>query len=297
MLDFTKKTNQSDIEKKNILKETPVRPVQVIAVTGGKGGVGKTNISVNLSIALAKLNKKILLFDADLSLANIDILLNINVNRTLNHVVNHLASLKDIIIDGPEGIKMIPAGSGSKQLANLTPAECAGLMNAFDEIESDFDHLIIDTAAGISDDVIMFSKAANEIIIVVCDEPTSITDAYALIKILYKDHKKNNFHIITNMVENFMDGHSLFNKLNRATEQFLELSLNLCGIIPYDDRVKKSVQKQCAVVEAYPDSLATKAIHRIAKEISQWPIRDYDISDMRFFWHQLLNYKEKYEGL
>lgn len=281
----------------HLLKLKQHKPTQVVAVTGGKGGIGKTNLSVNLSIALADLNKKVLLFDADLGLANIDVLLNINVHKTLSHVINQHASLEEIIIDGPKGIKVIPSGSGTKQLANLSKIECAELIRAFDDINLEFDNLIIDTAAGISDDILMFSKAANEVLVIVCDEPTSITDAYALIKLLYNEHQQTRFHIIANMVDTYMDGHLLFKKLNRATERFLGLSLDLCGIVPYDNLLKKSVQKQKAIVEAYPNSLASNAIKRIARIISGWPIRQGDNSHIRFFWEKMLTYNQKFQGL
>lgn len=297
MLEEKNNIDYSSQQLQNLLKLKQYKPTQVIAVTGGKGGIGKTNISVNLSMALADLNKKILLFDADLGLANIDVLLNVNVNKTLNHVLNQRATLNEVIIQGPKGINIIPAGSGTKQLTNLSKLEYVGLIRIFDDLDCDFDNLIIDTAAGISDDVIMFSKAADEVMVVVCDEPTSITDAYALIKVLHKEHTQTRFHVVANMVESYIDGHALFNKLNKATERFLGVSLSLCGIVPYDSLLRKSVQKQKAVIEAYPNSLAANALKRIAKSISEWPIKQSDTSHIRFFWEKMMTYNQEHQGL
>ena len=283
----------AETQAANLVKtQQQLKPTQVIAITGGKGGIGKTNISVNLSLALADLNKKGLLFDADLGLSNVDVLLNINVHKNLNHVLSHCSSLSEVMIDGPKGIKLIPASSGINKMTNLSKLEYSGLIHAFNDLDGRFDELIIDTAAGISDDVIMFIQAANETIVVVCDEPTSITDAYALIKVLHKEHNQHRFHIITNMVSSFVEGHNLFNKLNKATERFLSLSLNFCGIVPFDALLRKSVQKQKAIVDAYPCSNASLALKRIAKNISRWPVREDANNNISFFSESML--KERY---
>jgi flagellar biosynthesis protein FlhG len=276
---------------KNVLKNKCETPTQVIAVTGGKGGIGKTHISVNLSIALSHLNKKVLLLDGDLGLSNIDVLLNIHVDKTLNHVIYHNASLSEIMVDGPGGIKVIPSSSGAKELANLSTLEYTGLIRAFDELETNFDYLIIDTASGISNDIIMFSKAANEVLIIVCDEPTSITDAYALIKVLNKEQKEIRFHILPNMVETYTDGHALFNKLNKSTERFLNVSLNLCGIILYDELFKKSVKKQKALIEEYPNSGSANSLKRIANMINKWIVTE-NTRDIHFFCGKMLAYHQ-----
>src|SRR5690554_2677008 len=173
--------------------------VQVIAVTGGKGGVGKTNVSVNLSVALAGLGRRVILLDADFGLANVDVLLGLEPKRTLNEVMAGECDLRDVLLSGPGGIKIVPASSGTQDLVSMTPLQHAGLIQAFSELGDNLDVLAIDTAAGIGDSVTSFVRAAQEVILVVCDEPTSITDAYALIKLLSRDHGMTRFRVLANM--------------------------------------------------------------------------------------------------
>ncbi|HHJ80971.1 MAG TPA: MinD/ParA family protein, partial [Candidatus Tenderia electrophaga] len=188
-------------------------PVRVIAVASGKGGVGKTNISVNLGLAMVAEGKKVMLMDADLGLANIDIMLGLHPEYNLSHVIKGERTLEEIIVDGPKGLQIIPASSGTQNMAELTPAEHAGVIQAFSEVGHDLDVLIIDTAAGIADSVISFTRAAQEVIVVVCDEPTSITDAYALIKLLNRDYGIQRFRVLSNMAHSMQEGRELFNKM------------------------------------------------------------------------------------
>ena len=175
------------------------KPVKVITVTGGKGGVGKTNISANLAIAMSMLGRRVMLLDADLGLANIDVLLGLQPSHSLADVVSGSRRLEEVIVTGPAGIRVIPGASGLSDMANLTPAQHAGIIHAFSELTEDLDALIVDTAAGLSEGVLRFCEAGNEVLVVVCDEPTSITDAYALIKILSSLCGVLCFRIIINM--------------------------------------------------------------------------------------------------
>ena len=226
--------------------------VKVVAVTGGKGGVGKTNASLNVAIALGFAGKKVLVLDADLGLANCDVMLGLRVDKNLSHVLSGECELDDILIEGPGGIKIVPATSGTQSMVDLSSAEHAGLIRAFSELKSHYDVLIIDTAAGISDMVMSFSRAAQDVLVVVCDEPTSITDAYALIKLLNREHQVYKFKIVANMVRSLREGQELFAKLTKVTDRFLDVSLELSSIIPFDENIRKSVRKQKAIVEAFP---------------------------------------------
>jgi flagellar biosynthesis protein FlhG len=267
------------------------RLIKVIAVTGGKGGVGKTNVTLNTAIALAQQGKRVMVLDADLGLANVDVLLGLRVEKNLSHVLSGECTLDDVLVEGPYGIKIAPASSGSQSMTELTPIEHAGLIRAFSELQSQIDVLIVDTAAGISDMVLSFSKAAQDIIMVVCDEPTSLTDAYALIKILNKEHGIFRFKIVANMVRSMREGDELFSKLTKVTNRFLDVALELVAVIPFDENVRKSVRKQKAIVEAFPTSPAAMAIRRLAKNAIQWPIPNQPGGHLEFFLEQLVTKK------
>jgi flagellar biosynthesis protein FlhG len=255
-----------------------MRPVQVIAVSGGKGGVGKSNISVNLSIALAEMRRRVVLFDADLGLANIDVLLGLKATHTL----------ADVLINGPAGVKIVPASSGVQRMAELSAAEHAGLINAFNELSDQVDVLVIDTAAGISDTVVSFVRAAHEVIVVVCDEPSSITDAYALIKLLNKEYGLQRFRVIANMTRNPQEGTSMFNKLNTVCERFLDVTLQFVGQVPFDEEVRNAVRKQKALLEFAPNSKAAIAIRGLAQVVDKWPLPSGPSGRLEFFVERLL---------
>ncbi len=262
-------------------------PVRVITVTSGKGGVGKTNISVNMSVALAASGQNVLLMDADLGLANVDVLLGLQPAYNLSHVVNGERSLEEVIVTGPEGVRVIPASSGLKNMAELSHVEHAGLIRAFSELSFNPDVLVIDTAAGVSDSVVTFSRASHEVIVVVCDEPASITDAYATIKLLSRDHGLYRFRIVANMVRSSQEGVELYKKLVKVTNRFLDATLDYMGAVPYDDYLRKAIQKQRSVVDAYPRSKASIAFKKLAQKTDQWPAPDSASGYLEFFVERL----------
>lgn len=265
-----------------------MRPVQVIAVSGGKGGVGKSNIAVNLSIALAEMKRRVVLLDADLGLANVDVLLGLKAVHTLADVLAGTHSLAEVLVTGPSGLKIVPASSGVQRMAELSSSEHAGLINAFNELSDQVDVLMIDTAAGISDTVVSFVRAAHEVIIVVCDEPSSITDAYALIKLLNKEYGLQRFRVIANMTRNPQEGTSMFNKLNGVCERFLDVTLQFVGQVPFDENVRNAVRKQKALLEFAPTSKAAQAIRGLAKVVDQWPLPSGPSGRLEFFVERLL---------
>ena len=265
--------------------------IKVIAVSGGKGGVGKTNVSLNTAISLAQLGKKVLVLDADLGLANVDVMLGLRVKRNLSHVLSGECELDDIIIEGPAGISIIPATSGTQSMVDLTPAEHVGLIRAFSDMQNQFDILIVDTAAGISDMVLSFTRAAQDVMLVVCDEPTSITDCYALMKLLSRDHDVYKFKVVANMVRSPKEGQQLFAKLTKVTDRFLDVALDLVGVIPFDENIRKSVRKQKVIVEAFPDSPASIAFKNLANRITKWTIPSQASGHLEFFIEKLLDNK------
>ena len=262
--------------------------VRVIAVTSGKGGVGKTNVSANLAIALAATGKDVMLMDADLGLGNVDVLLGLHPTHNLSNVVDGLCSLEDVITAGPQGVKIIPASSGLRRMMKLDASGHAGLIRAFGDLGLPLDVLIVDTAAGASDDVVSFTTAAQEIVVVVCDEPASITDAYALIKLLHREHGCHRFRILANMARSASEGRALFSKLLRVTDRFLSVALDYMGAVPFDEYIHKAVQHQRAVVDIYPRSKAALAFKKLAAVTDKWPVPNRASGHLEFFVERLV---------
>lgn len=262
--------------------------IKVIAVTGGKGGVGKSNVSLNMSIAMAQQGKRVLVFDADLGLANVDVMLGLRVEKNLSHLLAGECELEDILVEGPHGIKIVPATSGTRNMVELSPNEHAGLIRAFSELRESFDVLVVDTAAGISDMVLSFSRAAQDVMVVVCDEPSSITDAYALIKVLNRDYGVFRFKIVANMVRSLREGQELFAKLSKVTDKFLDIAIELVAIVPFDENVRKAVRRQKTIVDVFPRSPAAIAFKTLASRASTWPIPDSAGGHLEFFIEQLV---------
>lgn len=263
--------------------------VRVIAVTSGKGGVGKTNVSVNLSAALSSMGDRVLLMDADLGLANVDILLGLSHEFDLQHVINGEKRLDEVIVPGPAGFSVVPASSGVEHMAELNTIQQASLISAFSELSLPIDTLIVDTAAGIAGSVVSFAKACQEVIVVVCDEPTSLTDAYALIKVMSTRHGVTKFQMLANMVKDEAHGLMLYDKLLTTCDRFLNVGLGYLGAVPFDEQLRSAVKSQRPVVEAYPRSRSAKAMGRIAEKVKSWPQPDHASGQLQFFIERLLN--------
>ncbi|MEL7451229.1 MAG: MinD/ParA family protein [Pseudomonadota bacterium] len=272
------------------------RPVQVIAVTSGKGGVGKTTVAVNLALSLIRRNRNVMIFDADLGLANVDVLLGLQPSRNLSHVLAGECELSDIVLDGPLGLQVVPAASGNKTMTELGAAEHVGMIRAFSALSPDLDVLIVDTAAGIAESVGWFSQAANEVLVVVCDEPASLTDAYALIKVLSKDYRVTRFNVLANQTRDTAEGRELFEKLERVTDRFLDVHLLFAGAIPYDRDVRKSAQQQCAVVDVFPHSASALAFGQLGRKTAQWSLPTAPSGNVEFFVERLARLTPASEG-
>jgi len=285
IIDFSTQKDQAS----GLRRMAKPHPVRVITVASGKGGVGKTNISVNLALALASQGKDVTILDADLGLANIDVMLGLHSDKNLSNVMNGECDLDEILIDGPMGIKVIPASSGVKNMAEMTPAQHAGLVSAFSELTHNIDVLLVDTAAGISDSVVSFSRAAQEVLVVVCDEPASITDAYALIKLLNKEQGIFKFHILANMVTGPQQGREVYEKLSKVSDRFLDVALNYLGHVPHDEHLQKAVKRQKAVVEAFPRSRAAQAFQTLSKKVNNWPLSTASGGHLEFFVEKLVS--------
>jgi len=288
MVDIVNFPHQLD-QASGLRRMAKPKPVRVITIASGKGGVGKTNVSVNLALALAATGKDVTILDADLGLANIDVMLGLHSTQNLSNVMNGECDLEEILLEGPNGIKIIPASSGVKDMAEMSSAQHAGLVNAFSELSHNIDILLVDTAAGISDSVVSFSRAAQEVIIVVCDEPASITDAYALIKLLNKDQGIFKFHILANMVSGPQQGREVYDKLSKVSDRFLDVALDYLGHVPYDEHLQKAVKRQKAVVEAFPRSRAAQAFQTLSKKVNNWPVPSASGGHLEFFVERLVS--------
>ncbi len=265
------------------------RKVKVITVTGGKGGVGKSSVSLNLAAALCALKRKVMLFDADLGLANIDVMLGLKVDKNLGHVLRGECELKDIIQDGPMGLRIVPASSGLREMAELSVDQHAGLIRAFSSLDEDIDFLIVDTAAGISDMVLSFARAAQDVLMVVCNEPTSVADAYAQMKVLQNDYGVQKFKVIANQVHSLEEGKLMFSKLVKVTDRFLDVTLELVSCIPADPNMKKAIKQRSCVVQLYPQSPAAIAFRSLAQRALSWPVPEVAGGHLEFFVENLIS--------
>ncbi|HTZ41202.1 MAG TPA: MinD/ParA family protein [Syntrophales bacterium] len=289
-----KKASQEQNESKSPSRGTPTadpkapRAVRVIAITSGKGGVGKTNIATNLAYHLSQMKRKTLVLDADMGLANIDVILGIAPKHNLYHVLRGEKTIGEVIVDGPGGMKILPATSGIQEMADLSRGEKLALLDELDGLGTELDFLLIDTAAGIAGNVIYFNVAAREIIVVVSPEPTSITDAYALIKILYSNYGEKRFMLLVNMVKHSSEAREVFQKLSNATSHFLNLTIEYLGYVLEDEKVPESVRRQKAFAEIYPESRASKCLQSIARKLCKLPSEFSDAGSLKFFWKSIV---------
>lgn len=251
------------------MRRAKQKTVRTITVTSGKGGVGKTNIVASLAVALRKAGKRVLVLDADLGLSNIDVLLDLAPRFNIQHVLNGERRLKDVIIEGPQGIKILPASSGVQELTELDEFQRIRLIEEFEAYDDDIDVLITDTGAGISSNVAFFCVAAQEVIVITSPEPTSLTDAYALIKVLFTRYQEKEFRVLVNSVKGEQEAREIFRRLSLATERFLNISLDYVGFIPFDESIQKAVRSQRAFADLYPGCSASLSLGKIAARIAK----------------------------
>lgn len=256
---------------------------RVIAVTSGKGGVGKTNIAANLAFFLSRMGKRTLILDADTGLANIDVILGLTPEYNLYHVLKGEKSFSEAIVKGPGGIMILPASSGITEMAELSAGHKLTLLDGVNDLGGRIDFMFVDTAAGISGNVLYFNAAAKEIIVVVSPEPTSLTDAYALIKVLYQRHAKKRFRLIVNMVKSKAEAKEVYDRLSRATDHFLNLAVHYLGYVVSDEKVTESVRRQKAFAELYPGSPAGRCLREIAEKLADEEPEYEDDGNIAFF--------------
>ncbi len=243
------------------------KQVKTITVTSGKGGVGKSNVVANLAVALARAGKKVMIIDADLGLSNIDVIFDLAPKYTIQHILSGEKRLAEVLAEGPHGIKILAASSGVQELTGLDEFQRLRLIEEFEAYDSEIDVLLIDTGAGISENVAFFCIAAQEILVVTSPEPTALTDAYALIKVLNTQYQEKDFKILVNSARDSEDAFEVFRRLSIAAEKFLSLSLDYIGFLPYDESIPKAVRQQKAFIDAYPNCKAADNLRVIASKV------------------------------
>ena len=260
---------------------------KIVAVTSGKGGVGKTNVVANLSVCLSELGRKVVVLDADFGLANLDVLLGLTPRYHLGHVLFGNKSLTEIMVQGPKGIKIIPASSGLQRMSELTLAQRNHLIESFANLDSDTDFFIIDTAAGISRNVIHFLLSAQEVIVVSAPEPTAIVDAYAVIKIILAEDPQKRIQVLINSVERSEDGQEVFCQINSVVKRFLNREVDYLGHIERDPRVPQAVRSQMLVTHRFPNTAASRSFRNLARRIAQQENSAQPANGL--VWEKLLN--------
>ena len=270
----------------SLLKGKEHRP-QILAVTSGKGGVGKTNVVANLAVSLSELGKKVVVLDADFGLANMDVLMGLTPRYHLGHVLYGNKTISEVMVQGPNGIQIIPASSGLQRMSDLTMAQRNLLVNSFAHLDLDTDYFIIDTAAGISRNVIHFLMSAHEVIVLSSPEPTAIVDAYAVIKIILAEDHKKNIQVVINSVDSVDDAPEIFCQINSVVKRFLNREIAYLGHIERDAHVSKAVRSQTLVTHRYPNAPASLCFRNLALRIARQE-GSSQISD-GLVWEKLLN--------
>ncbi len=262
---------------------------KVISVTSGKGGVGKTNISVNLACLLARAGKRVVLLDADLGLANVDVVLGLTPEKNLFHLFQEGAELADILLPTPYGFSILPAASGVGEMLELHTGQKLDLLESMDAMEDEVDFLIVDTGAGINENVLYFNLAVQERLLVLTPEPTSLTDAYALIKVLKAEHDVDRFRVLVNMARTPKAAREVYAKLHAACDHFLSgISLDLAGVVPFDPGVRTAVVRQIPFTVLDPDGPASTALADVARKATSWKGTAQLDGNIKFFWKKLL---------
>jgi flagellar biosynthesis protein FlhG len=262
---------------------------RVFSITSGKGGVGKTAVVSNLAVVMARQGKKVLIIDADLGLANIDIVYGLTPRYNLNHFFTGEKSLRDILVEGPEGVKVLPAGSGIQTYTRLDTQDQVRLIEELNGLHEEFDVVLIDTEAGISENVTYFNAAAQDVLVVTTPDPTAITDAYALMKLLSTRHDQKRFYLLVNQVRNGQEGLEVFQKLTMVSNRFLDISIDYLGSLCIDPRMPESVRRQRVMVDLYSGGKTNATFEELASSLERVPLRQMSRGTLQFFWAQFLN--------
>ena len=287
VIQITKRIGEKRLMAETAIQNSAESATRVIAITSGKGGVGKTNIVANLGHTLSSLGKKVLILDADWGLGNLDVLLGLAPKYNLSHVIAGEKSIPEVIVNGPGDMKILPASSGIQELTSLTFDQKVRVLTQLDLLVDSVDILLIDTAAGISTNVMDFNVTAQEIMVVVSPEPTSLTDAYALMKVLSVKYGAKNCKLLVNQAGSVQEALDIYRQLDMVVKKFLDISTEYVGCVLYDDKVRQGVRRQKIVTETYPGCKASRCFAALAKRIASMPVSKMPCGDSNFFWDHL----------
>lgn len=271
-----------------LANEVELVPVQTIAVISGKGGAGKSCLAVNLAVSLSELGRRVILLDADFAKGNIDSLMNIKPAFNLSHVMSGEKPLREVLVEGPAGVTVVPGANGVIEMARLSQFQHADLIGLFSNLGIDADTMVIDCASGLSDCLLINSRAAREVLLVVSDEPAAVQDALSTISALNKLSYVRRFRIVANQVETSQQGLDLYAKLMKYTERYLDVLLDYCGSVPFDAQLQHAVKEQQIVVKAYPRSAAAMALKKLAARVDKWPRPQSPGGHVEFFVERLV---------
>ena len=263
--------------------------VQTISIVSGKGGDGRTAIALNLAVAMARLQNRVLLMDGNLSLGNLDLALNIQQQSNLSHLVDGSKDLQEIAVAGPEGVWLIPSPHGNTEMSQLSQIQHNGIINAFSSLPVAADIMFIDNDAGVSRSVIDFTNAARQVLVVVCDEPASLQNAFLTMQSISADGGTDRFRVIANKVSSSQHGLDVYSELFRMTDRYLDVLLEYCGAIPQDDMMLQATQKRASVLESCPGCKSARSVEMLAKKIKEWPKPLEPKGQPEFFVERLVN--------
>ena len=269
---------------------------RVIAVTSGKGGVGKSVISANLGICLAGQGRKVLLVDADLALANLDLMLGVKAPRTIRHLLSNELRVEDVLVQGPHGVTLLPACTGEYNMTELEQTTRMTLFNAIDSLENRYDTVVIDTGAGIGSNSTSFAAAAQQTLVVMTPDPASLADSYAMIKVLSSRCGVNQVYLVVNMARSPREAEQVVNRLLGLVHQFLDVSVIPVGYLYRDESVVRSVQGCRPLVTAYPQSPAAVAIQGLCSRLLLEQPQEGSWGGPRLFWKRLMGLTEETES-
>lgn len=264
------------------------QPLRVIGVASGKGGVGKTNVASNLAALVARAGHRVLIIDGDLGLANVEIVYGLKPRFHLGHILSGEAEVKDVLVEGPHGVKLLPAGNGVQSLSRLDESQQLRLITALDALDDAFDFVFLDAGAGIGDNVLFFIGAAQEALLVVSPEPTSLTDAYATVKVLCQSAGVRHFDVVVNQAPTEAIARDIFDRLLAVASRFLEARMRFLGWVPRDENVHRAVMAQRPLIDAFPTSPATRALNAVVDNLLHEPPPAQLDGGLKLLWNRIL---------